>query len=162
MSSIHKNSYLAKKMKKPYYCDAFDFTSKKGMDVIEVHFAIFGFLPQWVIKLMKVRNFAARKIGFPYQEKIVMAPLSKNYVVGEKAGFLTVESVGVNEVVLSAYDKHMDIWISVMNTSDQKFRVSTLVNIKSKKGKTYMLVIKPFHKLVARKSIEDAIRKSRI
>jgi len=83
---------------------------------------------------------------------------------GRKAGFLNIELVTDADanVVCGAYEHNMDMWLSVMKTLDHEFAVSTLVNLKTKSGKIYMAMIKPFHKVVAKYCIHQAIKAERL
>jgi len=54
------------------------------------------------------------------------------------------------------------MWLSVLKLSEQEFAISTLVNLKTTSGKVYMILIKPFHKLVAKHCIKQALRAGRI
>ena len=82
--------------------------------------------------------------------------------VGANVGFLLIESVTSLEIVCGAYEKNMDMWVSVLKLPNNEFAISTLVNLKTKSGKVYMAFIKPFHKIVAKYAINEALRSGRI
>jgi len=81
---------------------------------------------------------------------------------GQEAGFLIIDKVSELELVCVAYEKNMDMWLSVLKVSDDQFAISTLVNLKTKVGKVYMIFIKPFHKIVAKYCIKQALKSGRI
>lgn len=159
---IPPDSYLCAKEQEPLYTDAFEFIGAKSQSIQAVYVGIFGVLPKWIVALMQLRNAMVKPFGFPVEQQIQMAPSLEAFDVGAKAGFLTIEHIDSSEVVAAAYDKHMDLWISVMEISKQVYRVSTLVNLKTRRAKIYMGLIKPLHKLVAKQSIISAAKHKRI
>lgn len=145
-----------------FYRDSFRVcVSKKGQGAREVYHGIFGHLPRSVQLALKVRNSAVKLIGFSASNTNMGLTIDE-IQTGKKAGFLTIEAASDSEVVCGAYEKNMDMWISVLKLSEQEFAISTLVNIKTRAGKVYMAFIKPFHKLVAIYSIRQALKAGRI
>ncbi|WP_201778247.1 DUF2867 domain-containing protein [Thalassomonas viridans] len=159
MSRRNKNK---RKELNPYYCDSFKVkTSKKDLEAIEVYHSIFGFLPMPVQWALKIRNSIVKWLGFSASNTEMSLPL-EDIVEGKKAGFLTIELVSDSEIICGAYEPNMDMWLSVLKISEQEFAVSTLVNLKTTSGKLYMAFIKPFHKLVAKYCIKQALKADRI
>jgi len=147
---------------KPYYRDCFKVpVSLPDLEAKNVYHSIFGFLPVSVQWALKVRNALVSLIGFSAANTQMSLSL-EDIVAGKNAGFLTIESVSTTEVICGAYEKNMDMWLSVLKLSEQEFAISTLVNLKTTSGKVYMILIKPFHKLVAKHCIKQALRAGRI
>lgn len=145
-----------------YYRDSFKIVvNKKDLDAKNVYHSIFGFLPKPVQIALSIRNSIVKYFGFSASNTEMSLPL-EDIEAGKKAGFLIIESVEPVEVICGAYEPNMDMWLSVLKLSDQEFAVSTLVNLKTKTGKTYMFFIKPFHKLVAKYCIKKALSAGRI
>ena len=145
-----------------YYRDSFSVqVNKTNLDAKNVYHSIFGFLPKPVQIALSLRNSIVKHFGFTASNTEMSLPL-KDIEAGKKAGFLIIESVEPSEVICGAYEPNMDMWLSVLKLSDQEFSISTLVNLKTKTGKVYMAFIKPFHKLVAKYCIRQALKAGRI
>jgi frataxin-like iron-binding protein CyaY len=145
-----------------YYRDSFKVhVSNNNLEAKHVYHAIFGFLPKPVQLALALRNFIVKHLGFSVTNTEMSLPL-EDIKVGNKAGFLTIELVDVSEVICAAYEPNMDMWLSVLKLSENEFSISTLVNLKTKAGKVYMVFIKPFHKLVAKHCINQAIKSGRL
>ncbi len=110
---------------------------------------------------MKIRNSIVKHLGFSVSNTEMSLPI-EDIKEGKTAGFLTIEHVSSVELVCASYEKNMDMWLSVSKISNDQYAVSTLVNLKTKTGKVYMLVIKPFHKLIAKYCINQALKSGRI
>ncbi|WP_318412045.1 DUF2867 domain-containing protein [Photobacterium leiognathi] len=145
-----------------YYRDSFSVNiSQQNLNAIDVYYAIFAHLPKPVIIAMKIRNKIMGWLGFSAGATEVSLP-KEQIATGKQAGFLVFESVSEMEVVAAAYEKNMDMWLSVLKLSEREYAVSTLVNLKTRSGRLYMAFIKPFHKLVAKFCIAQALRAKRI
>ncbi|MGH1485572.1 MAG: DUF2867 domain-containing protein [Cellvibrionaceae bacterium] len=145
-----------------YYRDSFKVNvNKVDLDAKHVYHSIFGFLPKPVQFALSLRNIIVKPFGLAASNTEMSLPL-ENIKAGKKAGFLTIETVSDSEVVCGAYEANMDMWLSVLRLSEQEFSVSTLVNLKTKTGRVYMAFIKPFHKLVAKYCIKQALKAGRI
>ncbi|WP_049722831.1 DUF2867 domain-containing protein [Gilvimarinus polysaccharolyticus] len=145
-----------------YYRDSFKVrVNKTNLEAKNVYHSIFGFLPKPVRLALSLRNSIVKHFGFSASNTEMSLPLD-DIQAGNKAGFLVIESVETTEVICGAYEPNMDMWLSVLKLSEQEFSVSTLVNLKTKTGKVYMAFIKPFHKLVAKYCIKQALKAGRI
>jgi len=145
-----------------FYRDSFVFqASKDELGAVEAYHGIFGHLPKFVQLAMKLRNAVVKWFGFSAGATEMTLPI-QDIEVGKRAGFLVFEAVSDQEVVTAAYEKNMDMWLSVMKLEQQEFAVSTLVNLKTRSGRFYMAFIKPFHKLVAKYCIANALRQGRL
>jgi frataxin-like iron-binding protein CyaY len=145
-----------------YFRDSFKLTTNKvNLDAKNVYHSIFGFLPTPVQWALKIRNTIVKCFGFSASNTKMSLPL-EDIVAGKKAGFLTIEAVSETEVICSAYEPNMDMWLSVLKLSEKEFAVSTLVNLKTTSGKCYMTLVKPFHKFVAKYCIKQALKTGRI
>ena len=145
-----------------HYRDAFRvIVNKPELEAREVYHSIFGFLPKPVQLALALRNSIVKHLGFAVSNTEMSLPLEE-IATGKKAGFLTIEHVDPSEIVCGAYEPNMDMWLSVLKLSDQEFAVSTLVNLKTKTGKIYMAIIKPFHKLIAKYCIKQALKAGRL
>ncbi|WP_415900977.1 DUF2867 domain-containing protein [Neptuniibacter sp. QD48_11] len=145
-----------------YYRDSFQVSVRhNGLNAKDVYHRIFGYMPKSIQLALKIRNAVVKMFGFSASSTEMSLSLNE-IEEGRKAGFLNIELVTDGEVVCGAYEPNMDMWLSVMKTSDHEFAVSTLVNLKTKSGKIYMAMIKPFHKVVAKYCIHQAIKTGRL
>lgn len=156
------NTKINGKEQNSYYRDSYKVqVSKTDLEAKNVYHSIFAFLPKPVRFALIVRNSVVSYFGFAVSETEMCLPI-EDIEAGKKAGFLNIELVEPSEVVCSAYEHNMDMWLSVLKLSEQEFSVSTLVNLKTKTSKVYMVLIKPFHKLVAKYCIKQALKAGRI
>jgi len=153
------NTQLVGKESECYFRDAYQFRcTKTKLKPKQVYHAIFATLPIPVQFAMKLRNTIMSLFGFTASNEQMCVPLEQ-LIEGKQAGFLTVEMISDQEMICAAYEKNMDMWISVTKVNEMEFRVSTLVNMKTNSGKIYLFVIKPFHRFVAKYAIKMAIAK---
>jgi len=158
------NDRLAEKVSKYYFRDALATKRiNKQLTASQLQFAIFAHMPSWVDSLMKVRNYCVALFGFSVGtgEAGGMSPKVDELAVGDRAGFLVVTEKTAHEIVSSAEDKHMAFYLSVAIQGDDVV-ISTLVNQKTMIGRIYVNFILPFHYVIARSVINNAIRAGRV
>jgi hypothetical protein len=162
IKDIPKESVCFSKQMHPYFSDSYEFSSDKEQSIKEFYFGIFNYIPKWVNCMMKIRNAIAKPLGFSSHPDITMSPPMSDFTVGSEAGFLTIKYLNEREVVSWAQDEHMDLYISVMMLRKGTYRVSSLVNLKSRRAILYMKIIQPFHQIIAKLTIKNAIKRARI
>lgn len=136
-------------------------TRKESLDAIRVYYEVFSSLPKPVNSLMELRNTIAAFLGFESGSAKMCGELEDIYV-GQQAGFLTFEAVSTTEVIATAVEDNMQIWISVLEVSTSEYVISTLVHLKTKSSRWYMKIIQPFHKWVAKYTVKQAIKQNRL
>lgn len=152
---------LAQKEGQYYFRDALVAKcTSNNLSPSQIQHAIFAFLPQWVNVLLQIRNHVVSVFGFKVG-KDSLRPTSNELSIGDKAGFLTVSEKHEGEIISIAEDKHMDFYLSVA-IKDSHIIVSTLVNQKTLIGRIYVNLILPFHYIIARTVINNAIKAGRI
>ena len=152
---------LSARAQAPYFRDALQASmSKPDLSPSQLQYAIFTYMPGWVHGLMKVRNKLVKAFGFEVGQAS-MAPKSDELQIGEQAGFLTVIDKSQDEIISYADDKHMTFYLSVKKQDDSVI-VSTLVNKKTWIGRLYVNGILPFHYVIARVVINNALKAGRI
>lgn len=152
---------LAQKESQYYFRDALVAKATHNhLSPSQTQHAIFAYLPQWVNGLMRVRNCIVSVFGFKVG-KDSLRPESSELSVGDRAGFLTISEKFEDEIISYAEDKHMDFYISVA-IKNGNIVVSTLVNQKTLIGRMYVNLILPFHYIIARTVINNAIKAGRI
>ena len=126
----------------------------------QLQYAIFAHMPGWVHKLMSMRNRLVKLFGFKVGQES-MTPGSSELKVGDSAGFMKVIETHEDEIISYAEDRHMAFYLSV-SKRQQQVVVSTLVNQKTFIGRLYVNAILPFHYVIARVVINNAVKAKRI
>merc|ERR1711916_41409 len=111
-------------------------------------------MPNWVNRMMTVRNKMVAAFGFNTGEGMMPAQVPNALNEGDRAGFLTVIKKTDREIISFAQDKHMQFYLSVRKAESQAV-VSTLVNPTTKIGWLYLQIIRPFHWLIARSVLHN-------
>ena len=160
--AMPKNLRVTKIESGSVYHDTFEFNSmSQCVNAKQAYFAIFGYLPKSVQRLLKLRNWIVSFFGF----NATNTQMSSSYddiETGKQAGFLRYTHVSKQEVVSFAEEPNIAIWLSLKNQGGSIFTVSTFVSLKTKRGKIYMTLIKPFHRFVAPYCIRSALVAGRI
>lgn len=160
-----KNDRLASMVAEHYFRDALATRrNNKNLSASELQYAIFAYMPPWVNRLMRIRNYCVKIFGFSVgtsQGKGGMSPKVSELEIGDEAGFLTVTEKSATEIISTAEDKHMQFYLSVAIKGEDVV-VSTLVNQKTLIGRFYVNFILPFHYIIARSVINNAINANRI
>lgn len=107
--------------------------------------------PQWVDKLMELRN----RLVSPFGLKHDFSDFQGNQ---EFIGMFPIGHQTENLVVLGFDDKHLDFRIYVETESianGTSIFATTLVKTKNLLGRTYLFLIKPFHKLIVKTALEQ-------
>ncbi len=152
---------LAEKSTMPFFRDALQTKiSQSHLTPSQLQYAIFGYLPTWVNHLMSLRNKIVRIFGFNVGMNSVK-PGCDELKIGDTAGFLTVIEKSEDEIISYADDKHMTFYLSVRNHNNTVV-ISSLVNQKTIIGRIYVNAILPFHYIIARIMIHNAIKAKRI
>lgn len=135
------------------YIDAYQgtFVSEQEVTVEQMTLAFFYTSPQWINTLFKLRNFIVKAFGL--KGSIVDVRYIKNSTVkvGQSFGLFKVLEMNKREIVLGEDDKHLNFRVSIYLEQKEKqsnLIISTTVYFHNTFGKIYLLLIKPFHKIV--------------
>jgi len=159
--AIVESDRLLPKSRKRHFRDALGAPiSKQQLSVCQLQLAIFAHMPTWVNALMGLRNKIVQYLGFQVGQE-GLAPSKAELNIGDKAGFLTVLEKYQDEIISYAEDRHMQFYLSV-SKKQQQVIVSTLVNPKTFVGRIYLQCILPFHYVIARMVLINAIKNKRI
>ncbi len=85
---------------------------------------------------------------------------NENFKVGGYVKFFKIFSISDNQVILGANDSHLNFRAVVKNDASKYYniKVITLVEFNNTKGKIYMSIIKPFHRLVVKQMVKNAFK----
>lgn len=105
--------------------------------------------PQWVDRLMKIRDGVVQVFGLKTSDK--NGNIEPSYSIGSKAGYFTVIDRNENEIVMAENDKHLNFRTSVLvekSAENSLVYLSTLVQFNNFFGWLYFLPVKPFHRII--------------
>jgi len=117
--------------------------------------AVFANPPALVNHLMALRNRIVAPFG-------VKASLDLRDRGLGKIDVFPIISNSASEIVVGGDDKHLDfrIWIRVQpGPRGSEVTISTLVKINNLFGRIYLFVIMPFHKLLSRTLLQQAVNR---
>nr|WP_316638719.1 DUF2867 domain-containing protein [uncultured Roseateles sp.] len=112
---------------------------------------IFAQQPRWVDGLMAIRDTVVRLFGLKTARQLTTA-------AGTRVGIFKLYSSNAQEVVLGEDDKHLDFRLSLLCTAERRLVLSTVVHCHNRLGRSYILLIAPFHRVIVQASLRRAAR----
>ena len=122
---------------------------------------IFSHQPSWVRGLMRVRDTIVACFGLKTGSELARLGGAAQ---AERVGIFKIYSTGRAEIVVGEDDKHLDFRVSVLCSrapgpeTGALLTVSTVVHCHNLLGRTYILAIAPFHRMVVKASLRRAAR----
>ena len=122
---------------------------------------IFSHQPAWVGGLMRVRDLVVARFGLKTARDL--ATLAQG-AAAERVGIFRIYSTDEREIVVGEDDRHLDFRVSVLCSGQaapetcKELTVSTVVHCHNLLGRTYILAIAPFHRMVVKASLRRAAR----
>ena len=129
-------------------------------NVDALYIAIFNHAPKWVAFLMGLRNKIVGIFGLDTGDEPADEDLKK-LKIGDKYGVFKIFDIQPNEIIAGEDDSHLNFRVSVLK-EDGYLTLSTLVHYNSGFGKFYFFIVKPFHKMVVKGMIKNAVKNKRI
>ena len=81
---------------------------------------------------------------------------------GERIGIFRIYAVSDDEIIVGEDDSHLDFRLSVLRHRDAgrhgSVTLSSVVHCHNGVGRAYILLIRPFHKLIVRRSLARAVK----
>ena len=138
------------------WADAFEIdVHDRRLTAINAARLTLGRMPDWVRRLMTVRNALGRIVGL----KTGAEPGAPDHK--EKIGIFPVLSTSDREVVLGFDDWHLDfrVVVEAVPLGDQgtRLRATTLVQRKNLFGRLYIGVVGPFHRMIVPTALRGAV-----
>lgn len=136
------------------FYDVFSTTNHKD-DLAVISHSIFNTTPKWVAVLFNIRNRIVRLLGLQYE---LPDDYHEQFEVGGYVKFFKIFDISENQVVLGADDTHLNFRAVITRTQDLQYniKVTTLVEYNNTMGKRYMMVVKPFHRIVVKHMVKNA------
>lgn len=124
-------------------------TNATIVDVDAATRAFFETAPGWLDRLMQLRHWIVGRLGFATAsaERHV---LPQRFEIGDKVGLFEIFDRSADEIVFGGADTHFSfrasVWLPEGTTSLQ---VTTIAHAHSSRGRMYLAVVKPGHRLIA-------------
>ena len=114
--------------------------------------------PAWIDTLMVARNLAVRPFGLKDLGRLSELPPDRpaaDYRPGDRVGIFTLIEQAPDEVLLGDRDHHLDVVVSLHRQraaagATEALTVTTVVHVKNRLGRLYLLPVRPMHRLIAR------------
>ena len=157
---IEENTRLTDNQKKLLtkidFIDCFSTTNHID-NIEEITNLIFSSTPKWVNSLFVLRN---KIVGLFGLKTDILYEDNENFKVGGYINFFKIYSISDVEVILGLDDSHLNFRALINNNSANTYniKVITLVEYNNIKGKIYMTIIKPFHRLIVKRMVKNAYR----
>ena len=106
--------------------------------------------PKWIGHLMNIRNFIVSPFGLVHDK--ASFPSETNFI-----GMFPIEYENENKIILGFDDAHLNFRIVIdveYKDGFSKIIASTYVKTHNLLGKSYLFIIKPFHKIIVASSLE--------
>ncbi len=131
------------------YADVYEVKKATNKTAKEVAIEILQ-LPNWVILLLKLRNVLVKPFGVKVGKQND----------GQET-FFTLVKESENEAIMGESDKHLDFRASVViEKSKESIAFITVVHFNNFLGKIYLLLIKPFHKIILRSLLKRQLKRN--
>lgn len=112
----------------------------------------------WIRALTRVRDVVMGTVGVKSSRAVGAAAAARGPVIG----FFPLLSKSAREAVLGADDRHLDFRLAIQlrpgAVAGRELVMVTVVHCHNRLGRTYIAVIAPFHRVIARASLEQAAR----
>jgi len=137
--------------------------SNSSRDIEMLTRFMLGETPPWLRLLMGVRDTMVAGFGIKTSAQLRDAPIGD---ASDRIYIFRVYAVDAREMILGEDDKHLDFRVSVllrpMGGADNgrvEIVVTTVVHCHNPLGRTYLALIAPFHRIVARSMLSRASRR---
>lgn len=112
----------------------------------------------WIRALTRMRDAIMAPVGVKSSRAVGAAAAARGPVIG----FFPLLSKSAGELVLGEDDRHLDFRVALLlragAAGGRELVVVTVVHCHNWLGRTYLAVIAPFHRVIARASLEQAAR----
>jgi len=131
-----------------------------NISIENIYINVFAQSPKWINNLLALRNRIVAVFGINVDKETPEVTI-ENLKVGSKTGIFFIYAIHKNEIIAGDNEKHLKFIVSVLKQNDEAF-ISTLVQYNNRFGRIYFSIVKPFHKMVVKKLLRDAVKNKRI
>ncbi|CAM1372227.1 DUF2867 domain-containing protein [Tenacibaculum xiamenense] len=136
------------------FSDTFS-TTNHSNSIKEITQLIFNYSPKWIDTLFSIRNKLAAIVGL---KNSVPEDYNNDFKIGGYVGFFKIYDLEGAECILGLNDSHLNFRVIIARQTLEQYnvKVTTLVEYNNLKGKIYMTIIKPFHRIVVKRMVANA------
>lgn len=128
-------------------------------DIRQLAEALVGRQAAWITMLMRLRNFLVSFVGLKTSVQVRAAAVAAGI---EHIDIFPVLSRSEHEIIAGETDKHLDFRVSVLARQGahggRELVLTTVVHCHNLLGRSYLLLITPFHRLIVKAHLRDAAR----
>jgi hypothetical protein len=110
----------------------------------------------WIRALTRVRDVMMATVGVKSSREVGAAAAARGPVIG----YFPLLSKSAGELVMGADDRHLDFRVAMLlrtgAAGGRELVLVTVVHCHNRLGRTYLAVIAPFHRAIARANLEQA------
>lgn len=160
---IPEGSLVGSQFKSIDYIDCFSvgFADRSDISIDSIFTSFVNYSPRWIEQLIRLRNFLVKPFGLKTSSEDIPANIA-SVVVGEQFGIMRICARNEQEIVFGEADRHLDFQASfrlVKGPDVDQLYCTTVVRFNNVFGKIYFFVIKPFHRLIIRTSLQQLKKK---
>ncbi|OFJ47547.1 hypothetical protein BA896_016815 [Janthinobacterium lividum] len=117
---------------------------------------LLGSQPGWAQSLMVLRDAIVARFGIKTARQMEATP-------GKRIGIFRIYAVSDDEIIVGEDDSHLDFRLSLLrnrHAGQQQFgsvTVTSVVHCHNRVGRAYIMLIRPFHKLIVQRSLARAV-----
>lgn len=115
---------------------------------------MFSHQPAWIAALMRVRDSVVARLGLKTGKHLASLATGAR---AARIGIFKIYSRSDTEIIVGEDDRHLDFRVAILCT-DAQLTVATVVHCHNLLGRTYLLVIAPFHRMVVKASLRRAAK----
>jgi hypothetical protein len=169
LTTIPDLSIMKKDEKSFHYIDTFEsqyVISSFEYDIISIGNLFLTSGPKWADNLMALRDKIVKIFGL--KTTAVKNNDNLKFEPEGQLGIFKLYSRTENELIMGEDDKHLSFRVSLLldsthnDTNKNRIILTTMVEFKNLFGKLYFLPVKPFHKLIVKRTLKNMIRKIEI
>lgn len=136
------------------YAVALPTEQARRMDMPGLARILLGSQPRWARWLMVVRDAIVALFGIKTSRQMEARR-------GERIGIFRIYSVSDDEIIVGEDDSHLDFRLSVLRNREAgrhgSVTLASVVHCHNRVGRAYILLIRPFHKLIVQRSLARAV-----
>jgi uncharacterized membrane protein len=126
-----------------------------SMDMESLARILLGSQPGWAKSLMVLRDAIVARFGIKTAQQLSNG-------AGGRIGIFRIYGVTQDEIIVGEDDSHLDFRLSMLRSKDGGphgcITLTSVVHCHNRVGRTYIMLIRPFHKLIVRYTLTRAAR----
>jgi len=127
----------------------------RELDMESLARQLLGSQPGWAQSLMVLRDAIVARFGIKTARQMEAKP-------GERIGIFRIYARSADEIIVGEDDSHLDFRLSVLRNRGAgrhgSVTVASVVHCHNRVGRAYILLIRPFHKLIVQRSLARAVK----